>query len=158
MITKKTIISALLAVCFIASLYIKNFLDNSYGLKQTEIITITHYQYQKLDLDQNEIIEEVLEIKDKNDRKSLENPLRLIKLFDEEEGCACLFIPYYKIDYHNGFILSLESLNSTRISYQDDKGHQGVMEFPEKYLENLRAIINKNSNINLESFYQTWPK
>lgn len=79
--------------------------------------------------DQNKSVQELdqeIEITNEKDIKNLENPIRFQRLINEEEGCSCLFAPFYIIDYHNGVKIQLESLTDNRISYyMDDK--RGVM-------------------------------
>lgn len=79
--------------------------------------------------DQNKSVQELdqeIEITNEKDIKNLENPIRFQRLINEEEGCSCLFAPFYIIDYHNNVKIQLESLTDNRISYyMDDK--RGVM-------------------------------
>ncbi|MCI8575140.1 MAG: hypothetical protein HFI09_01590 [Bacilli bacterium] len=140
---KNIVLKIILVILLITAIYLKNILNNTYGLKKTDKITITHYNYQNEQLEN--FIENVIIIDNKDEIKSLENSIRFTRLVNEEAGYACVFSPIYVIEYHNGFTISLESIYSTRVSFQDDKGHRGVMQFPLKYLQNIQKIMTKNS-------------
>lgn len=143
---KKIIISAILLILLVGSIYFKNLLDNSYGLRKTDKITISCHTMNWKE-DQNKSFQELdqeIEITDEKDIKNLENPIRFQRLINEEEGCSCLFAPFYIIDYHNGVKIQLESLTDNRISYEiDDK--RGVMHVSEKYIEYIQEIIKRET-------------
>lgn len=143
---KKIIISAILLILLVGSIYFKNLLDNSYGLRKTDKITISCHTMNWKE-DQNKSVQELdqeIEITDEKDIKNLENPIRFQRLINEEEGCSCLFAPFYIIDYHNGVKIQLESLTDNRISYEiDDK--RGVMHVSEKYIEYIQEIIKRET-------------
>lgn len=143
---KKIIISAILLILLVGSIYFKNLLDNSYGLRKTDKITISCHAMNWKE-DQNKSVQELdqeIEITDEKDIKNLENPIRFQRLINEEEGCSCLFAPFYIIDYHNGVKIQLESLTDNRISYEiDDK--RGVMHVSEKYIEYIQEIIKRET-------------
>lgn len=143
---KKIIIITILLILLCGSIYFKNVLDNSYGLRKTDKITISCSTMIWKE-EENAYVQEFnkeIEITNKKDIKNLVNPIRFQKLINEIEGCSCLYGVKYIIDYHNGAKIQLESLTDNRISYEiDDKW--GVMHVSEKYIEYIQEIINREA-------------
>lgn len=143
---KKIIISAILLILLCGSIYFKNVLDNSYGLRKTDKITISCSTMIWKEEEKAYVQEfnKEIEITNKKDIKNLVNPIRFQRLINEYEGCSCLYGVNYIIDYHNGFKITLESLTDNKISYNvDDK--RGVMHVSEKYIEYIQEIINREA-------------